>query len=71
MTKATKSEAPSVAIRVSGRNDMKSPTTPGQKRSGTNGAMVVMVEANTGMATSAVPSFAACAGLFPYSCWWR
>src|SRR3546814_16526206 len=49
---AMTNEEVSVAIRVSGRYFMNSPTTPGQNISGRKAASVVAVEAMTGQAMS-------------------
>ena len=59
MINATNSEELSVMIRVSGRNLMNSPISPGQKASGTNAARVVAVEAMIGVETSPVAKRAA------------
>ncbi len=66
-TSATNSDALSVMIRVSGRYFMNSPMMPGQNAIGAKAARVVAVAAITGLATSAVPYFAADGRSWPCS----
>ena len=49
-TKAIRSDAVNIAIKVIGRNFMNSPTIPGQNINGMNAASVVAVEAIMGPA---------------------
>ena len=63
--KATTREAASAMHTAIGRIDMKSPTIPGQKKSGTNAPIVVSVELRTAAPTSREPTIAASAGLLP------
>ena len=67
MISATKSEADSVTMSVSGMLRMNSPMMPGQKSMGANAATVVAVEATTGPPTSAVPRRAASNREYPIS----